>query len=723
MQNIFIEFLPPWVETGLQPAFYDKESGTVLQQTARMYAKMNELIGNVNKFEKDTKDVVDEYIAKFVELHDYVYDYFDNLDVQEEINNKLDAMVEAGTLQEIITTYIQSNVAWTFDTVADMKLADNLVAGSYARTLGFRSVNDGGGATYYITNTGTANEMDVIAIGNLFANFVKPLVVAPEMFGAYGDGTHDDTNAWNKAVSVGRNVKAFEKTYLVSTIEVTDDIDIDCGNASFISSATRVFIIQGELLTSLANENNYSADDIDYSISNTDYTSYTGFAFVHGDNNFELSRDYYKGGFACTFDNGKICASYPIPVENTVIDIINPIRGSLKNIKNLTHQSVTNANRSILIEYAEGYVIENINGKNLQSYIDIDISKSINVTCRNLNITHNVTFDDNVSYIVYIEDSSFCNVKDSYFYNKKWHSWTTSGIYLCYKNSVTDSTLLCDSQYAIYDHPNALGTTLDNLTASCVGVCGLAYVNNIKIVSLKDSQKRCLVSLEATSIEKNAKYVVSNIYLNIDSNANGTYCGVWLNASPTSSGNSYYYNDVVLENISHNKAVICRFYYNLPSSSTYIIGKIKARNCWLDVYFPTTSQAHITVTNSEFYLDQFNEYVVSKKADIGNTSGHINKLSITNSDIRQIVGTVTTVVANNLNMSGTSDNLSVTNLYGCNLLSRFDFAVIKAATIVNIASMQYNTGAQNFNFVKANGTVYYQQVNTSTGLFETKTIA
>ena len=48
--NIFIEFLPPWIETGLQPAFYDKESGTVLQQTARMYAKVNELVENVNDY-------------------------------------------------------------------------------------------------------------------------------------------------------------------------------------------------------------------------------------------------------------------------------------------------------------------------------------------------------------------------------------------------------------------------------------------------------------------------------------------------------------------------------------------------------------------------------------------------------------------------------------------------------------------------------------------------
>ena len=134
-----------------------------------------------------------ELQAAFVELKDFVDNYFDNLDVQEEINNKLDDMAEEGTLQEIITTYIQSNVAWTFDTVADMKLATNLVAGSYARTLGYRSINDGGGALYYITDSGTANERDVIAIDTLYANICPQSFITPEMFGAYGDSIHDDT--------------------------------------------------------------------------------------------------------------------------------------------------------------------------------------------------------------------------------------------------------------------------------------------------------------------------------------------------------------------------------------------------------------------------------------------------------------------------------------------------------------------------------------------------
>lgn len=231
MQNIFIELLPPWIETGLQPAFYDKESGTVLQQVSRMWAKMIELgqafntfsedtTTFVNQFVDDTNETVDEYIAKFVELHDYVHDYFDNLDVQEEINNKLDDMVEAGTLQEIITSYIQANVAWTFDTVADMKLATNLVNGSYARTLGYHTMNDGGGALYKITSTGTANEMDVIAVGSLYANIQLDKEITLENFGAYGDDNHDDSDiiqaVINYSVTEGLKIAVLPKVYKVT---------------------------------------------------------------------------------------------------------------------------------------------------------------------------------------------------------------------------------------------------------------------------------------------------------------------------------------------------------------------------------------------------------------------------------------------------------------------------------------------------------------------------
>ena len=156
MQNLFIEFLPPWVETGLQPAFYDKESGTILQQVSRMYAKINELINSNNKLAKDFKD-----------LHDYVYDYFDNLDVQEEIDNKLDEMAEGGELAEIIAQYIQLNGVLAYDNIADMAGAENLVAGSIARVLGNSAYATGDGAFYRIralVNTDVVDGVNLVAL-------------------------------------------------------------------------------------------------------------------------------------------------------------------------------------------------------------------------------------------------------------------------------------------------------------------------------------------------------------------------------------------------------------------------------------------------------------------------------------------------------------------------------------------------------------------------------
>jgi hypothetical protein len=49
-------------------------------------------------------------------------DWFDDLDVQDEIDNKLDEMAESGELEEIIASYLNTNALICFDTVSDMKL-------------------------------------------------------------------------------------------------------------------------------------------------------------------------------------------------------------------------------------------------------------------------------------------------------------------------------------------------------------------------------------------------------------------------------------------------------------------------------------------------------------------------------------------------------------------------------------------------------------------------
>lgn len=68
--------------------------------------KLNEVITNTN--------MQDEYIVNlynaFTTLKEYVDNYFDNLDVQDEINNKLDEMVSDGTFDKIINQELFSNI-------------------------------------------------------------------------------------------------------------------------------------------------------------------------------------------------------------------------------------------------------------------------------------------------------------------------------------------------------------------------------------------------------------------------------------------------------------------------------------------------------------------------------------------------------------------------------------------------------------------------------------
>lgn len=59
---------------------------------------------------EENTNITEETQASFIELQNYVRDYFNNLDVQEEINNKLDEMTESGELAEIIDEYFNTKL-------------------------------------------------------------------------------------------------------------------------------------------------------------------------------------------------------------------------------------------------------------------------------------------------------------------------------------------------------------------------------------------------------------------------------------------------------------------------------------------------------------------------------------------------------------------------------------------------------------------------------------
>ena len=172
----------------------------------------NTIIPTVN----NNADAVAELQSLYEQLRTYVDNYFKGLDVQEEINNKLDQMVADGTLPEIVASYLNSKAIFGFDNVESMKNATNLINGSYARTLGYHSKNDGGGALYKITSTKSETEYQETLNNGLYATLIINDSINVKQLGAYGDGIHDDTEILQNIINMNKPIIFDDSTYMIN---------------------------------------------------------------------------------------------------------------------------------------------------------------------------------------------------------------------------------------------------------------------------------------------------------------------------------------------------------------------------------------------------------------------------------------------------------------------------------------------------------------------------
>lgn len=242
---------------------------------------------------------VEELQNLYVELNQYVTNYFDNLDVQEEINNKLDDMVEAGTLQEIIADYLNSKAIFGYDTVADMKIATNLINGSYAKTLGYDSKNDGGGAFYKIrtkTTSDIINESTIIELND--STIIAELIINDEMnvlqFGIKGNNSIYSNNLINALQKMQKKV-----LYLNNTNYIINN-SLPLNNNTIIGKNSSITV------SNSFSENNLITPTNDIVLKNIDFNGNLLTKFIIGSNQF--NKLIAEG---CIFrNNGKDLGSY-----------------------------------------------------------------------------------------------------------------------------------------------------------------------------------------------------------------------------------------------------------------------------------------------------------------------------------------------------------------------------------------------------------------------------
>ena len=131
------------------PLVYD-DSLSYYEFLCKVVQKLNEVIDSTNVTEQN----MEELIELQRQLQEYVDNYFANLNVQTEIDHKLDEMVEDGTFDRLITPIVSEDVAENLgdivatqidDVVADQ--IDDAVAGQIGRAVAEQIGDEVGDAT------------------------------------------------------------------------------------------------------------------------------------------------------------------------------------------------------------------------------------------------------------------------------------------------------------------------------------------------------------------------------------------------------------------------------------------------------------------------------------------------------------------------------------------------------------------------------------------------
>lgn len=88
----------------------DFDSITYYQLLCKLGEEINKIIEQNNKIGIQVENLTNFYN----QLQEYINNYFENLDVQEEIDNKLDEMAESGELAEIVEQFLKNDLKFYF---------------------------------------------------------------------------------------------------------------------------------------------------------------------------------------------------------------------------------------------------------------------------------------------------------------------------------------------------------------------------------------------------------------------------------------------------------------------------------------------------------------------------------------------------------------------------------------------------------------------------------
>lgn len=107
----------------------------------------NQIIPTLN----NNAEAVRELQQLYIELKEYVDNYFDSTDFQSMVNQKIDEMAESGELLNILSNY--ANIQRLYDTFNDLYNDDEVSINQKVKCFGMLNINDGNGGEFLINDS------------------------------------------------------------------------------------------------------------------------------------------------------------------------------------------------------------------------------------------------------------------------------------------------------------------------------------------------------------------------------------------------------------------------------------------------------------------------------------------------------------------------------------------------------------------------------------------
>lgn len=258
----------------------------------------NEVIPTVN----NNGEAVEELQALYIQLKDYVDNYFDNLDIQEEVDNKLEEMAVSGELADIIAQFVNANCIMKFDKMQDLLDTDVVIEGNIVEVFGNTTLGDGKVEYYFITSEVT----DIPLQDNLYAK---------RIYNEKVDGSYLYDEIEQHELCVENSKSTVQVFKIPHKDKFNKDIVMQHGFADDITSMTPA----SETATSISNRKNatlcINASIFDVDDTSPNYGRILGLIIHNGvvvsdTRQYYGDPDWYKNRYILGLKNDGILTSY-----------------------------------------------------------------------------------------------------------------------------------------------------------------------------------------------------------------------------------------------------------------------------------------------------------------------------------------------------------------------------------------------------------------------------